>query len=143
MAQILLHDRGTTMLLVVDDEPGVRSVLLELLNLTVIPVALLRMVATHSIALDATDVAQGNHPGLGHARARWLGISLRRSKDAGLASIPMIVVSAIPGIEKRAEAAGAQAVLRKPVDPKVLFSAVDRCLKQLSLCNQDRCFPRR
>jgi CheY-like chemotaxis protein len=50
MAQILLHDRGTTMLLVVDDEPGVRSVLLELLNLTVIPVALLRMVATHSIA---------------------------------------------------------------------------------------------
>jgi hypothetical protein len=35
-----------------------------------------------------------------------------------------------PGIERRAESAGATTVLHKPVNPDVLPSAFDRCLNK-------------
>jgi CheY-like chemotaxis protein len=117
------------MLLVIDDEPDVRAVLLELLTMnghTGIPASngleALQLLRTRStlpqvILLDMImPVLDG-----------W-GFLAERGKDPRLAIIPVIVISATPGIERRAQAAGATTVLRKPVNPDVLLSAVVRCL---------------
>jgi CheY-like chemotaxis protein len=117
------------MLLIVEDERDVRAVLLELLTLnghTGIAASngreALQLLKTRStlpqvILLDMImPVLDG-----------W-GFLSERGKDPRLALIPVIVISATLGIERKAEAAGATTVLRKPVNPDVLLSAVDRCL---------------
>jgi CheY-like chemotaxis protein len=118
------------MLLIVDDEPDLQAVLLELLAAlnghTGIAASnrreALQLLRTRStlprvILLDMMmPVLDG-----------W-GFLPERRKDPRLALIPVIVISATPGIERRAEAAGATTVLRKPFNPDVLLSAVDRCL---------------
>jgi two-component system, chemotaxis family, chemotaxis protein CheY len=117
------------MLLVIDDEPDVRASLLELLNLNgysgrsaangraALQALRARPALPKLILLDmAMPVLDG-----------W-GFLAELSKDPRLALIPVIVISATPGLEMRAEAAGASAVLRKPVNLEVLLSAVDRCL---------------
>jgi CheY-like chemotaxis protein len=119
------------MLLVIDDEPDVRAVLLELLSLSgysgcsaaangrdALEILSSRATLPKLILLDMTmPVLDG-----------WEFLA-ERSKDPRLIPIPVIVISATPGIEKKAAAAGASAVLRKPVTLEVLLSAVDRCLK--------------
>jgi two-component system, chemotaxis family, chemotaxis protein CheY len=117
------------MLLVIDDEPDVRAVLVELVSLSgysgssatngrdALQLLSSRPTLPDLILLDMTmPVLDG------------LGFLAERSNNQRLAAIPVIVISATPGIEKKAAAAGA-AVLRKPVTLEVLLSAVDRCLK--------------
>jgi CheY-like chemotaxis protein len=48
-------------------------------------------------------------------------------KDANLASIPVVVVSAADDLEKEASSLGAAAYLQKPVDGEKLIEAVRRC----------------
>ena len=57
------------------------------------------------------------------------GFLLERSKVPRLLYVPVIIVSATPGIEARAWAAGAHSVLRKPVALSALLSAAEPFLK--------------
>ena len=57
------------------------------------------------------------------------GFLLERANDPRLMSVPVILVSATPGIEARAKAAGAYSVLRKPVEANDLLSAAEPFLK--------------
>jgi two-component system, chemotaxis family, chemotaxis protein CheY len=53
------------------------------------------------------------------------GFLLERSKDPGLLMIPVLVMSATPGITAKAKAAGAHTVLRKPFSPKDLLPVIE------------------
>jgi CheY-like chemotaxis protein len=57
------------------------------------------------------------------------GFLLERSRDPHLMKVPVIVVSATPGIEARAKAAAADAALRKPLTLNDFLSVVEPFLK--------------
>ena len=56
------------------------------------------------------------------------GFLLERSKDPRLLTVPVIVVSASLTVEERARKAGAQAVMRKPLEPIDLLSVIEPIL---------------
>jgi CheY-like chemotaxis protein len=114
------------MFLVIDDEANIREMMAELF-------------ALHGYS---GRTAQNGRDALQTLRARaklprlilldvampvldgW-GFLLERSKDSLIMAVPVIVVSASPGLERRAKAAGAQAVLRKPLELQDLLSAAE------------------
>ena len=53
------------------------------------------------------------------------GFLVERCKDPQLAQIPVVVISGSSGIDCRAMAAGASAVLSKPVAPQALLEVVE------------------
>jgi two-component system, chemotaxis family, chemotaxis protein CheY len=53
------------------------------------------------------------------------GFLLERNKDPRLVTVPVIVISASLGIEKRARTAGAHSVMRKPLEPCNLLSVIE------------------
>ena len=117
------------MFLIVDDDSDTREALTELLTLRGFTgcsaengrVAL-QLIRSHStlpklILLDITmPVLDG-----------W-GFLLERSKDSRILTVPVIVISASLGIEKRARLAGAHSVMRKPLDPGRLLSVIEPIL---------------
>jgi CheY-like chemotaxis protein len=117
------------MLLVIDDEPDVGAVFLELLSLNGYSGCSAAngrdalQVLNSCSTLPELILLDINMPVLDG----W-GFLAERSNNPRLAAIPVIVISATPGIEKKAEAAGATAVLRKPVTLEALLSSVDRCM---------------
>jgi CheY-like chemotaxis protein len=54
------------------------------------------------------------------------GFLLERSKDPKLLVIPVLVMSASPGITAKARAAGARTVLRRPFAPRELLPVIER-----------------
>jgi CheY-like chemotaxis protein len=56
------------------------------------------------------------------------GFLLERNKDSRLLIVPVIVISASLGIEKRAKMGGARSVIRKPLEPSNLLSVIEPLL---------------
>jgi two-component system chemotaxis response regulator CheY len=56
------------------------------------------------------------------------GFLLERSKDSRILTVPVIVISASLGIEKRARLAGVHSVMHKPLDPGHLLSVIEPIL---------------
>lgn len=104
------------MLLIIDDDAAIRELLvdsavngrhaLELLKLAMRPPKLILL-----------DLVMPELDG-------W-GFLLERSKDPKLLVIPVLVMSASPGITAKAKAAGAHTVLRKPFSPKELLPVIE------------------
>jgi two-component system, chemotaxis family, chemotaxis protein CheY len=117
------------MFLIVDDDREIREALMEILTQrgftgrsaengsVVLKLLRVRAKLPKLILLDlVVPVLDG-----------W-GFLLERSKDSRLLTVPVLVISASLGIEKRAKTAGAHSVLHKPVAPKNLFSMIEPIL---------------
>jgi CheY-like chemotaxis protein len=118
------------MFLIVDDDSNIREALMELLTLRgftgrsaengEVALQLLRL-RSRLPKLIFLDIAMPVLDG-------W-GFLLERSKDPHLLTIPVIVISASLGIEKRARLAGADSLMRKPLQPNHLLSVIEPILK--------------
>jgi CheY-like chemotaxis protein len=115
------------MILVVDDDAGIRDLLVEFLVLHghIVDSAVngrhaleLLKVVLKPPELILLDLSMPVLDG-------W-GFLEERSKDRDLLVIPVLVMSATPGITAKAKAAGAQTVLPKPFSPRDLLPVIDQ-----------------
>jgi CheY-like chemotaxis protein len=53
------------------------------------------------------------------------GFLIERCKDPQLAKVPVVVISGSSGMDRKAKAAGAAAVMSKPVAPEALLEVVE------------------
>lgn len=112
--------------LCVDDEPMNRRVVRELLEAAGLTVeeapdakAALDLIETCSFDLVLMDLRMPGMDGLSAVR------SIRARKDER-SSVPVIMVTADESadLDERSAAAGAEAVVRKPIDMRILFDAI-------------------
>lgn len=117
---------GKRTVLLVEDEPGARTALKELLEAGGYQVAAagggveaLHYLRDHPAPdVIVTDLVMGLMSG-------W-ELSERRQVDPRLEGVPLVLVSGVPELEVHAEALGAAAYFSKPVDAMELLRTLDR-----------------
>ncbi len=115
-------------ILVVDDDPGIRALLSDLL-------ATRSSLVTTTNAIDAIPpidwqpfdllIIDLNMPDLSGEEA----IRMIRARPAG-ADLPILVLSAVPGMRERLQGVDVQAIVAKPFDADALLNTIDELLRR-------------